>query len=194
MEVTMKLLTAIVPCYNEEKVLALFYQEIIRIADLLKNDVRMEFLFVNDGSADKTLEILKSFRSKDKRVKFISFSRNFGKEAAMYAGLEHAGGDYVAILDADLQHPPEMLIQMYHGIVDEGYDSVAAKRVTREGEPKLRSFLSRKFYKVLTKLSKIDIVEGSVDYRLMTRQMVNAILQMSERNRFTKGIFWVDWL
>ena len=175
----MKLLTAIVPCYNEEKVLPLFYQEIIRIADLLKNDVRMEFLFVNDGSADKTLEILKSFRSVDKRVKIISFSRNFGKEAAMYAGLEHSKGDYVAILDADLQHPPEMLIQMYHGIVDEGYDSVAAKRVTREGEPKLRSFFSRKFYKVLTKLSKIDIVEGSVDYRLMSRQMVNAILQMS---------------
>ena len=197
----MKLLTAIVPCYNEEKVLPLFYQEIIRIADLLKNDVRMEFLFVNDGSADKTLEILKSFRSVDKRVKIISFSRNFGKEAAMYAGLEHSKGDYVAILDADLQHPPEMLIQMFHGIVDEGYDSVAAKRVTREGEPKLRSFFSRKFYKVLTKLSKIDIVEGSVDYRLMSRQMVNAILQMSEKNRFTKGIFgwigfhtkWIDY-
>jgi glycosyltransferase involved in cell wall biosynthesis len=167
----------------------------------MKQEVEFEVLFVNDGSSDQTLKILQELRQKDKRMKYISFSRNFGKEAAMYAGLEHSKGDYVAILDADLQHPPAMLIDMYHGIADEGYDSVAAKRVTRAGEPKLRSFFSRKFYTLLSSLSKIQIVEGSVDYRLMTRQMVEAILKMSERNRFTKGIFgwigfhtkWIDY-
>lgn len=197
----MKRLTAIVPCYNEQEVLPLFYEEIVRIADLMSKDVEFEVLFVNDGSSDQTLSIIQELRQKDKRMKYISFSRNFGKEAAMYAGLEHSKGDYVAILDADLQHPPAMLIDMYQGIVNEGYDSVAAKRVTRAGEPKLRSFFSRKFYTLLSKLSKIEIVEGSVDYRLMTRQMVEAILKMSERNRFTKGIFgwigfhtkWIDY-
>lgn len=190
----MKRLTAIVPCYNEEAVLPMFYKEIMKIADCLKQEVRMEVLFVNDGSNDKTLEILKEYRRKDSRVKFISFSRNFGKEAAMYAGLEYAAGDYVAIMDADLQHPPAMLIDMYHGIVKEGYDSVAAKRINRQGEPKLRSFFSKKFYRLLARLSKIEIVEGCVDYRMMTRQMVDAILSMSERNRFTKGIFgWIGF-
>lgn len=190
----MKRLTAIVPCFNEEEVLPLFYDEIVRVADLLKNEVEFEVLFINDGSADGTLRVLKELRSKDKRMKYLSFSRNFGKEAAMYAGLEHAKGDYVAIMDADLQHPPAMLCDMYRGIVEEGFDSVAAKRMNREGEPKLRSFFSRKFYKLLSRLSKIEIVEGSVDYRLMTRQMVDAILKMSERNRFTKGIFaWVGF-
>ena len=190
----MKRLTAIVPCFNEQEVLPLFYDEIVRVADLLKDEVEFEVLFINDGSSDQTLSIMKDLRNKDERIKYISFSRNFGKEAAMYAGLEYAKGDYVAILDADLQHPPMMLIDMYHGIVNEGYDSVAARRVTRDGEPKFRSFLSRKFYQIISKLSKIEIVEGCVDYRLMTRQMVEAILKMSERNRFTKGIFgWIGF-
>lgn len=197
----MKRLTAIVPCLNEQEVLPLFFDEIVRVADLMKNEVEFEVIFINDGSSDNTLKVIQELRRKDKRMKYISFSRNFGKEAAMYAGLENAKGDYVAILDADLQHPPAMLIDMYHGIVDEGYDSVAAKRVTREGEPKIRSFLSRKFYHLLSKMSKIEIVEGCVDYRLMTHQMVDAILKMSERNRFTKGIFgwigfntkWIDY-
>ncbi len=197
----MKRLTAIVPCFNEQEVLPLFFDEIVRVADIMKNDVEFEVIFINDGSTDNTLKVIQELRKKDKRMKYISFSRNFGKEAAMYAGLESAKGDYVAILDADLQHPPTMLIDMYHGIADEGYDSVAAKRVTREGEPKVRSFLSRKFYRLLSKMSKIEIVEGCVDYRLMTHQMVEAILKMSERNRFTKGIFgwigfntkWIDY-
>lgn len=198
---TVKRLTAIVPCYNEQEVLPLFYEEIIRVADLMKHEIEFEILFVNDGSLDQSLSIIQGLRHKDKRVKYISFSRNFGKEAAMYAGLEYSKGDYVAIIDADLQHPPAMLVDMYQGIVHEGYDSVAAKRVTRAGEPRLRSYFSRKFYTLLSKLSKIEIVEGSVDYRLMTRQMVEAILKMSERNRFTKGIFgwigfhtkWIDY-
>lgn len=197
----MKRLTAIVPCFNEQEVLPLFFDEIIRVADMMKNEVEFEVIFINDGSSDHTLKVIQELRKKDKRIKYISFSRNFGKEAAMYAGLENAKGDYVAILDADLQHPPAMLVDMYHGIVHEGYDSVAAKRVTREGEPKIRSFLSRKFYHLLSKMSKIQIVEGCVDYRLMTHQMVEAILKMSERNRFTKGIFgwigfntkWIDY-
>ena len=190
----MKRLTAVVPCFNEEEVLPMFYEEIMRVAESLQNEVEFEVLFVNDGSTDGTLQVIRKLRERDKRVKLVSFSRNFGKEAAMYAGLEHSSGDFVAILDADLQHPPKMLIEMYHGIVLEGFDSVAAKRVTRDGEPKIRSFFSRKFYDILCKLSKIEIVEGSVDYRLMTRQMVKAVLSMSERNRFTKGIFgWVGF-
>ena len=190
----MKRLTAIVPCFNEQEVLPLFYDEIVRVANLMKDKVEFEFLYINDGSSDKTLSVLKELRKKDHRMKYISFSRNFGKEAAMYAGLEHATGDYVAILDADLQHPPIMLMDMYQGIVEEGYDCVAARRITRKGEPKIRSFFSRKFYKLISKLSKIEIVEGSVDYRLMTRPMVEAILKMSEKNRFTKGIFgWIGF-
>lgn len=194
MRKAMKRLTAVVPCFNEEEVLPMFYEEIMRVAEVLQNEVEFEVLFVNDGSTDGTLQVIRKLRERDRRVKLVSFSRNFGKEAAMYAGLEHSTGDFVAILDADLQHPPKMLIEMYHGIVLEGYDSVAAKRVTRDGEPKIRSFFSRKFYDVLCRLSKIEIVEGSVDYRLMTRQMVKAVLSMSERNRFTKGIFgWVGF-
>ncbi len=190
----MKRLTAIVPCFNEEEVLPLFYKEIMRVAKCMEKDVEFEVLFVNDGSKDGTLQVIKELHEKDKRVRYFSFSRNFGKEAAMYCGLEHATGDYVAILDADLQHPPEMLIEMYNGIVKEGFDCVAARRVSREGEPKIRSFFSRKFYHVLAKLSQIEVVEGEVDFRLMTRQMVDAVLQMSERNRFTKGILsWVGF-
>lgn len=187
-------ITTVVPCYNEEAVIELFYQEICRVAEEMKEDAEFEFLFVNDGSKDQTLAKMRQLRSQDKRVKFLSFSRNFGKEAAMYAGLEHSTGDFVAVIDADLQHPPAMLKEMYHAIVNEGYDSAAACRVSRKGEPKLRSFISKKFYRVLAKLSQIEVVDGEVDYRLMSRPMVNAVLQMSERNRFTKGIFsWVGF-
>lgn len=187
-------ITAVVPCYNEEAVIELFYEEMCRIADLMKDKAEFEILFVNDGSADSTLEKMENLRKKDRRVCFISFSRNFGKEAAMYAGLEHATGDYVAVLDADLQHPPALLIDMYKALTEENYDSAAACRTSRKGEPKIRSFVSRKFYRVLAKMSKIEVVDGEVDYRLMSRLMVNAVLQMSERNRFTKGIFsWVGF-
>lgn len=189
----MKVLSLIVPCYNEEQSLPYFYDEIMRIAGIL-NEVEFEILLVDDGSKDGTLDAMRSLHEKDQRVKYLSFSRNFGKEAAMYAGLQNVTGDYVAVIDADLQHPPEMLIDMYHGIVDEHYDSVAARRVSREGEPKIRSFFARSFYRILNKLSKVEIVDGSVDYRLMTRQMVDAVLTMSEKNRFTKGIFaWVGF-
>lgn len=187
-------ITAVVPCYNEEEVIELFYREICRVAEQMKQDVEFEFLFVNDGSTDRTLEKMKLLRQADKRVCYISFSRNFGKEAAMYAGLEHSDGDFTAVIDADLQHPPAMLADMYRSIAEEGYDSAAARRISRTGEPKLRSYVSNKFYHVLEKLSKIEVVEGEVDYRLMSRPMVNAVLQMSEKNRFTKGIFsWVGF-
>ena len=187
-------ITAVVPCYNEEEVIDLFYQEIFRVAEQMFEQADFEILFVNDGSVDGTLEKMKKLREQDKRVCYISFSRNFGKEAAMYAGLEHATGNLVAVIDADLQHPPKLLIEMYRSIRGEGYDSAAACRVSRKGEPKLRSFVSRKFYRVLAKLSKIEVVDGEVDYRLMSRQMVDAVLKMSERNRFTKGIFsWVGF-
>ena len=189
----MKVLSLVVPCYNEEQSLPYFYDEIVRIAGIL-NEVEFEILLVDDGSKDKTLQVMRQLHEKDKRVKYISFSRNFGKEAAMYAGLKNVTGDYAAIIDADLQHPPQMLIDMYHGIVDEHYDSVAARRVSREGEPKIRSFFARSFYQIMNRISKVEIVDGSVDYRLMTRQMVDAVLELSEKNRFTKGIFaWVGF-
>lgn len=187
-------ITTVVPCYNEEAVIELFYQEICRVAEEMKEQAEFEFLFVNDGSKDQTLAKMRQLRAQDARVKFLSFSRNFGKEAAMYAGLEHSTGDFVAIIDADLQHPPEMLKEMYRSITEDGYDSAAACRVSRKGEPKLRSYISKKFYRVLGRLSQIEVVDGEVDYRLMSRPMVNAVLQMSERNRFTKGIFsWVGF-
>ena len=189
----MKVLSLVVPCYNEEQSLPYFYDEIVRIAGIL-NEVEFEILLVDDGSRGKTLQVMRQLHEKDKRVKYISFSRNFGKEAAMYAGLKNVTGDYAAIIDADLQHPPQMLIDMYHGIVDEHYDSVAARRVSREGEPKIRSFFARSFYRIMNRISKVEIVDGSVDYRLMTRQMVDAVLELSEKNRFTKGIFaWVGF-
>lgn len=189
-----KRITAVVPCYNEEDVIELFYKEICRVAGKLAARADFEFLFINDGSTDQTLEKMKKLRGQDKRVCFLSFSRNFGKEAAMYAGLEHATGDFAAVIDADLQHPPELLVPMFDAVTKEGYDSAAARRISRTGEPKLRSFISRGFYRVFAKLSQIEVVEGEVDYRLMSRGMVNAVLQMSERNRFTKGIFsWVGF-
>ncbi len=183
-----ELISIIVSCYNEEESLPLFYDEIIKVAKQM-NKMDFEFLFVNDGSKDKTLEILRKLSKKDKRVKYISFSRNFGKEAAMFAGLEKAKGDYITLMDADLQDPPALLPQMYKVIKDEGYDSVGTRRVTRKGEPIIRSFFARMFYKLINKMSKIEMVDGARDYRLMTRQVVNSIISLQEYNRYSKGLF-----
>ena len=183
-----KKISVIVSCYNEEEVLPLFYKEINKISKNMK-EVDFEFVFVNDGSRDKTLEIIKRFRDKDKRVRYVSFSRNFGKEAAMFAGLEASCGDYVTLMDADLQDPPAILPEMYDFIIKEGYDCVATRRVTRKGEPPIRSFFARMFYKIINKLSKIEMVDGARDYRLMTRQMVDSILSLREYNRYSKGLF-----
>ena len=183
-----KKISVIVSCYNEEEVLPLFYKEINKISKKMK-EVDFEFVFVNDGSRDKTLEVIKGFREKDKRVRYVSFSRNFGKEAAMFAGLEASCGDYVTLMDADLQDPPAILPEMYDFIIKEGYDCVATRRVTRKGEPPIRSFFARMFYKIINKLSKIEMVDGARDYRLMTRQMVDSILSLREYNRYSKGLF-----
>lgn len=189
----MELVTIIVPCYNEEESLPLFYEEITKVAKEIKQ-VKFELLFINDGSKDKTLSILRKISESDNRVRYVSFSRNFGKEAAMYAGFEEANGDYVAVMDADLQDPPSLLPQMYQIIKDEEYDCVATRRITRAGEPPIRSFFARIFYKLINKISKTDIVDGARDYRLMTRQMVDSILSMKEYNRFSKGIFgWIGF-
>lgn len=189
----MELVTIIVPCYNEEESLPLFYEEITKVAKEMKQ-VKFELLFINDGSKDKTLSILRKISESDNRVRYVSFSRNFGKEAAMYAGFEEANGDYVAVMDADLQDPPSLLPQMYQIIKDEEYDCVATRRITRAGEPPIRSFFARIFYKLINKISKTDIVDGARDYRLMTRQMVDSILSMKEYNRFSKGIFgWIGF-
>lgn len=183
-----KILSIIVPCYNEEQALPFFYQEIDKVSKELK-ELNFEFIFVNDGSKDKTLEVLKEYHQKDKRVRYISFSRNFGKEAAMYAGLEHSKGDYVTIMDADLQDPPALLKEMYRLVSEEGYDCVGTRRVTRKGEPPIRSFCARVFYKLINRLSKVEMVDGARDYRFMSRKMVNAILELKEYNRYSKGLF-----
>jgi len=189
----MKKITTIVPCYNEQEALPHFYKEITKVAKQMKN-IDFEFLFVNNGSRDETLTVLQELAKKDKRVRYISFSRNFGKEAAMYAGFENATGDYVAVMDADLQDPPALLPEMLDAIEKEGYDSVATRRVTRKGEPPIRSFFARMFYKIINKISNADIVDGARDYRLMNRKMVDAIVSLNEYNRFSKGIFgWVGF-
>ena len=184
----MEKISIIVPCYNEEEALPLFYKEITKIAKKMKK-IDFEILLINDGSKDQTLEIARSLSKKDQRVRYVSFSRNFGKEAAMYAGLEYATGDYVAVMDADLQDPPELLEEMYRLIQEEGYDCVGTRRVTRKGEPPIRSFFARCFYKIINKMSKVEMVDGARDFRLMTRQMVDAILSMKEYNRYSKGLF-----
>ncbi len=184
-----KLLSVVVSCYNEEEAIPFFYEEIVKTADLLKKDLEFEFLFVNDGSKDKTLEVLKSYAKKDKRVRFVSFSRNFGKEAAMYAGLCESKGDYVTLMDADLQDPPALLPEMYDLIINDKYDQVGTRRVSRKGEPPIRSFFARMFYKLINRMSKIEMVDGARDYRLMTRQVVDSIISLKEYNRYSKGIF-----
>lgn len=189
----MKKMTVIVPCFNEEEALPIYYKEMCKVMNRMK-EVELELLFVDDGSSDHTLSVMKDLHMLDARCSYLSFSRNFGKEAAIYAGLKHAVGDYVAVMDVDLQDPPELLPEMYRILEEEGYDSVATKRSTRTGEPKFRSFLSESFYKVINKISKTEIVNGARDYRLMRRNMVDAVLNMSEYNRFSKGIFeWVGF-
>ena len=186
-------LTAIVPCYNEEAALHFFYEEMQKVMQDMQY-VDFELLFINDGSKDKTLEVIKELAAEDSRVKYVSFSRNFGKEAAIYAGLTYSDGDLTAIMDADLQDPPSLLPQMYEAIVEEGYDSVATRRVNRKGEPPIRSFFARCFYRQMNRISKADIVDGARDYRLMNRAFVDAMLKMSEYNRFSKGLFgWVGF-
>ena len=188
----MNKISIIVPCYNEEDVLKIFYNKITEVSKTI--DADFEYIFVDDGSKDKTLEILKEYSKKDNRVRFISFSRNFGKESAMYAGLKEATGDYVAIMDPDLQDPPDLLKQMYETLLTKEFDCVATKRKTRKGEPILRSFFSRMFYSIINKMTSTEIVNGARDYRLMSRKMVDSILEVTEYNRFSKGIFsWVGF-
>ena len=186
----MEKISVIVPCYNEEESLPLFYNEMSRVAkEDFKKEVEFEYIFVNDGSKDKTLEVLKELAKKDEKVKYLSFSRNFGKEAAILAGLQASTGDLVTLMDADLQDPPSMLRQMYDEIKNNNYDSVGTRRVTRKGEPPIRSFFARMFYRIINKMSKIEMVDGARDYRLMTRQVVDAILSLGEYNRYSKGLF-----
>ena len=189
----MKKLTVIIPCFNEEEALPIYYQEMSKVMAEMP-ELETELLFIDDGSTDRTLRVMKDLHILDARCQYLSFSRNFGKEAAIYAGLRNATGDYVAVMDVDLQDPPHMLPQMYKILEQEGYDSVATKRSTRTGEPRIRSFLSESFYKFINKISKTEIVNGARDYRLMKRNMVDAVLNMSEYNRFSKGIFeWVGY-
>ena len=186
----MEKISVVVSCYNEEKALPLFYEEMERVRKQdFEGIVDFEYIFVNDGSKDKTLDIMRMLRAKDRKVRYVSFSRNFGKEAAMLAGLEASKGDYVTLMDADLQDPPVLLKQMYNAIVNEGYDSVGTRRVTRKGEPPIRSFFARMFYKIINKMSDIEMVDGARDYRLMKRQVVDAIISLKEYNRYSKGLF-----
>ena len=188
----MKKLSIVVPCYNEEQAAPLFYDAVIEVLNTMP--VEPEIIFVNDGSKDGTLTTLRSLSEKDMRVHYISFSRNFGKESAMLAGLEATTGDYIAIMDADLQDPPSLLPEMLLGIQEEGYDCVATRRVTRNGEPPIRSFFARTFYRLINRISKTEIVDGARDFRLMTRQMVDSITSLQEVSRFSKGIFaWVGF-
>ena len=191
----MSLLSVIVPCYNEEESVALFYRELTKNDPFFKEkEIELELLYIDDGSKDGTVREVKKLIEQDPRVHIISFSRNFGKEAAMFAGLEKSRGDYVVMMDVDLQDPPSLLPEMYRILKEEPYDSVATRRSTRKGEPKIRSFLSKEFYNVINKISKTEIVSGARDYRLMNRAMVDSILSVSEYNRFSKGIFaWVGY-
>ena len=183
-------ISIIVSCYNEEEMINLLYDKLIEEAgaEEFKN-AEFEYVFVNDGSKDKTLDLVKELAKKDERVKFVSFSRNFGKEAAMCAGLEYATGDYYVLMDADLQDPPELLKEMYSMLKNENYDCIATRRVTRKGEPKLRSFFSRMFYKLIDKMTDFEMVDGARDYGMMTKQVRDAIISMKEYNRYYKGLF-----
>ncbi|WP_308667172.1 glycosyltransferase family 2 protein [Allisonella histaminiformans] len=189
----MDLITVIVPCFNEEDSLPYFF----RAYEQLKSTMRMvsfELLFIDNGSKDSTLSGIKDLAANHEEIKYISFSRNFGKEAAMYAGLQHAQGDYVVFMDADLQDPPSLLPDMYKAVAEDGYDSAATRRVTRAGEPPIRSFFARLFYRLMNKISHTELVDGARDYRLMNRKFVNALLELSEYNRFSKGLFgWVGF-
>lgn len=183
----MKKVSIIVPCYNEEESIPLFYKEIKKVFS--KINYKLELIFVNDGSKDKTLELIRNLSKKDKEANYISLSRNFGKEAAMWAGLKHSTGDYVTVMDCDLQDPPTLIPEMLRLIEEEGYDVVGTRRVTRKGEPPIRSFFARMFYKIINKMSKVEMVDGARDYRMMTRQVVDNLLTLKEYNRYSKGLF-----
>ena len=188
-----KKLSLIIPCYNEQEGLPIFIKETTRILKSIPVD-EYELLFINDGSKDNTLQILKEFAKKDEHITYLSFSRNFGKEAAMYAGFSNADGDYVAVMDADMQDPPSLLPEMLKILEDGEYDSVATRRISRKGEPPVRSWFARTFYKIINKISDADIVDGARDFRLMKREMADAIVSMGENNRFSKGIFgWIGF-
>lgn len=193
----MKLISVVVPCYNEQEVLPLFYNEINKVIAQMQSeydDLEFELLFINDGSKDNTLKMLRELSASDNRVRYISFSRNFGKEAGMFAGMENSKGDYVVVMDADLQHPPKFIPQMYKYVSEEGFDCATTRRVSRKGESKIRSWFAMKFYKIMNKISQTEIVDGAQDFRFMTRKMVDAVLSMKEYNRFSKGIFsWVGF-
>lgn len=193
----MKLISVVVPCYNEQEVLPLFYNEINKVIAQMQSeydDLEFELLFINDGSKDNTLKMLRELSASDNRVRYISFSRNFGKEAGMFAGMENSKGDYVVVMDADLQHPPKFIPQMYKYVSEEGFDCATTRRVSRKGESKIRSWFAMKFYKIMNKISQTEIVDGAQDFRFMTRKMVDAVLLMKEYNRFSKGIFsWVGF-
>ena len=183
----------VVPCYNEEEAIPFFYEETEKVIKEMPY-LEFEYVFVNDGSKDKTAQVIKELAEKDDKVHYVMFSRNFGKEAAMYAGMKEADGDYVVIMDADLQDPPELLPDMYKAVTEEGFDCAATRRVDRKGEPVIRSFFARMFYRIMNKMARIDMVDGARDYRFMKRVMVDAILSMEEYNRFSKGIFgWVGF-
>ena len=194
MVIKMELLSVIVPSYNEEENIFDFYEELMKNAPFFQSrELDVEVIYIDDGSKDKTAEKVKELAARDARVHLVSFSRNFGKEAAIYAGLKKAKGDYSVLMDCDLQDPPALLPDMFR-YVDEGFDSVATRRVSRKGEPPIRSLFARMFYRIMNKISKTEIVDGARDYRLMKRQVVDAILAMAEYNRFTKGIFgWVGY-
>ena len=186
-------ISIVIPCFNEEEAIPIFYEETLKVLKTMPLS-SFEFVFIDDGSSDRTLEVLKEISAKDKSVHFVSFSRNFGKEAALYAGLSKANGDFISVMDVDLQDPPSLLPQMLEAILKEGYDCAATRRVTRKNEPPVRSFFARKFYKFMGKLSDVPVVDGARDFRLMTRKYKDAVLSLLERNRFTKGIFpWVGF-
>lgn len=190
------ILSLVVPCYNEEEAIPVFYKEACRVFEEMKlagtDDV--EFIFVDDGSNDTTSTVIKNLAKSDVRVHYIIFSRNFGKEAALYAGLQKSSGEYTAVLDVDLQDPPSLLPQMLDALQKEGYDCAGARRVTRKNEPPIRSFFARLFYKIMGKMSNVPVVDGARDFRLMTKKYKDAVIALCERNRFTKGIFpWVGF-
>ena len=188
----MKLLSIVVPCYNEEKVLNLFYKEITNV--LSQIDIDKEIILIDDGSSDSTLNLMKELSNQDNHIRYISFSRNFGKEAAILAGLTESRGDYIVLIDADLQHPPTKILEMYNRITTENVDMVATRRITRKGEPPIRSFFAKLFYKIINKISQVKIVPGCQDFRIMSREVVNSILKLTEYNRFSKGIFnWIGY-
>ncbi|MDT2833507.1 glycosyltransferase [Vagococcus carniphilus] len=188
-----QLISIIIPCFNEEQAIQHFVEEMSEIEKQFEA-TKFEYIFINDGSKDNTLAVLKELSQVNEKYHYLSFSRNFGKEAALYAGLQHSTGDYVTVMDVDLQDPPSLLPKMYQLITEGKYDCVGTRRVSRKGEPKIRSFFARQFYRVINKISDVEIVDGARDYRLMTRQMVDAILEVKEYNRFSKGIFsWVGF-